>query len=58
MTKKIELSHVLPSFTDGTRPCFVARQQDERDVLAEALWLERHGRVEEAERVLDAYCLQ
>lgn len=54
--RKITLSCVSVSFADGTRLCFVEKRVEETDVLAEALWLENHGRIEEAERLLDEYC--
>ena len=56
MTKTLTVPYVLSSFTDGTLPCFVKKQLEECDVLAEALWLENHGRVEDAERILNEYC--
>lgn len=59
MTKKVRVPfYVFSSFADGTRPCFFEKRVEEHDVLAEALWLENHGRAEDAERVLDEYCLR
>lgn len=47
----------VASFTTG----FVSRKDttrftSEKDVLARALWLERHGRCEEADKLLDRWC--
>ncbi len=44
------------SFTTGfvPRKCTTSRMS-EKDVLARALWLERHGRQDEAENLIDRW---
>lgn len=45
------------SFTTGFIPCRVTpKRLSESDVLARALWLERHEQPEEADRLLDQWC--
>ena len=43
-------------FTTGTKPAKLKPQKTERDVLALALWLERSGNVDEADRVIERFC--
>ncbi len=45
---------LIPSFVDGGRiKRMPVRRQSEQDIMARALWLERHGRPEEAWNFLD-----
>lgn len=46
---------VFPSFVDGNRRVKTppTRRMSEEDIMAHALWLERHGRPQEAEDFLD-----
>ena len=47
----------VSSFTTGFVPRkSTTRPTSEKDVLAHALWLERHGRCEEADNLLDRWC--
>jgi hypothetical protein len=47
----------VASFTTGfvPRQC-TTRPPSEKDVWARALWLDRHGQGEEAEKLLDQWC--
>jgi hypothetical protein len=45
---------LIPSFVDGGRiKRAPARRMSEQDIMARALWLERHGQPEEAWNFLD-----
>ena len=44
------------SFTTGFIASPKREPRTEDEILAEALWLERHGRDDEALRLLDRYC--
>jgi hypothetical protein len=50
---------VRNTFADGTMVCTLTapRRTSENDILAHALWLERHGRAEEASEFLDKWCI-
>lgn len=43
-------------FTIGFMPAKFKQHKTESDILALALWLERKGDVDEADRVLECYC--
>ncbi len=49
------LGVVLYSFVDGTRVARPKLRETEADVLAHALWLEKHGASERAEEYLEEY---
>lgn len=54
--KTINTRFVTRSFVDGNKVCFVHAKRTETDVLADAVRLERCGKVEEAELLLETYC--
>lgn len=47
----------IHSFTTGFISSPELTPRTESDILAKALWLERHGREDEAELLLDRYCV-
>lgn len=46
---------VVHSFVDGNRIVRRSFRETETDALARALWLERHGRPEQADEYLDDF---
>jgi hypothetical protein len=46
---------LIHSFVDGTRVARPKPRETEADALAYALWLEGHGKREEAEQYLEEY---
>jgi hypothetical protein len=44
------------SWTDGFKPARLPQSVSETDVLSRCMWLERHGRDDEADLLLQQYC--
>ncbi|MBI1999237.1 MAG: hypothetical protein HYS74_01110 [Parcubacteria group bacterium] len=57
MEKQVSIKgFVVQSFTEGVCPAFVRVQETQDDTMAACLWLENHGRPEEAETLLSSFC--
>ncbi len=53
---KLGATWYLYSFTDGCTKLRLPTRESEADVLARCLWLSNHGRRDEAEELLEAWC--
>lgn len=56
MKKKYRVGVIVYDFCEGGREAFISKRETDDDVQAWLMWLERHGRPEEAETLLESYC--
>lgn len=56
MKKRVPVGVRVGNFPDGYRKGTVSVEETENDVQARLLWLENHGRLEVAAKLLEDYC--